>query len=286
MALNPESALQRHQLRGNLRRLRTESNLTRRSVVERLQWSESKLLRIETGQVGVSRFDLLALLELYGVDDPGETAELVRMAKESRRQPWGDYRDVLHPEFLVYLRYEGIASRLLTYHPLVVPGQLQTRRFARSLVEVFAPPGTPERVIERQVDVRMVRQEILTRDGGPEMSFILDEAAVRRGGGTGPERDEILAEQMYRLRELADHPSITIQVLPFRHGLQFGMNGPFVLLELAALNEKMLYFEGRGSMLVRDDADEVARHERAFSQLARASTAPGDLGAYLDKLES
>lgn len=285
MIASPDPTFQRHWLRVRLRRSRIDAKLTQREVAEQLGWSESKLLRIEAGQTGISRYDLKALLGVYGVTDPGETAKLVQMAKDSRRQPWGDYRDVLHPEYLVYLRYEGVASRLRTYQPWAIPGLLQTERYALRLIEAFAPPDTPERTIQRQLAARMARQNILERQDPPQMSFIIDETAVRRSVGTAPDSEQVLQEQLQRLKDLTKHPTVTIQVLPFSYSTRYGMDTSMVLLDLALSGERLLYLEGsRSSTAVRDDTDQIELYDRTFAQLEEAATHPRELAAFLDKL--
>ena len=57
---------------------------TQREVAEALDWSPSKLLRIENGAIGIASTDLRALLALYGVASPALVEMMVHMAKESR----------------------------------------------------------------------------------------------------------------------------------------------------------------------------------------------------------
>ena len=66
----------RRKLRGELKRYRTEQNLTQRHVARRLDWSLSKIIRIENGAVAIGLADLRALLQLYGLTDAQATADL------------------------------------------------------------------------------------------------------------------------------------------------------------------------------------------------------------------
>jgi transcriptional regulator with XRE-family HTH domain len=82
----PEVA--RRRLRSELRRLRLDSQLTQRDVACGLDWSVSKLVRIEAGLVDVSPADLSALLGMYGITeetDPGLFDELGRTCRQSRQ---------------------------------------------------------------------------------------------------------------------------------------------------------------------------------------------------------
>src|SRR5438477_3975398 len=126
----PDPTVQRRRLRAELRSARTEAGLTQRQAAEALDWSPSKLLRIENGSVSISTTDLKALLALYGIQDPVKIEELVRMAQSARRHTWSAYRDVFSHEFIVYLGYESSASIIRQVEPLLIPGLLQTEEYA------------------------------------------------------------------------------------------------------------------------------------------------------------
>jgi transcriptional regulator with XRE-family HTH domain len=286
--LGEDPAVLRHQLRVRLRELRVDAGLAQRQAAKELGWSESKLLRIEGGQVGVSRTDLRALLALYGTTATGEVARLTQMADSSRRQPWGEYRDVLHSEYLVYLRYEGAASRLRTFQPLVVPGLLQTKDYARDLIHTLAEPNTSRETLQRQLDARMRRQQLFESDDGPHLSFIIDEVAIHRPVGHGKRGREGLRRQLQRLVELNSHSRITIQIMPFSHGSHYSMTRSFVLLDLAVTGEQVLYLEAspRGGSALSSDPAQVRTHEQLFTQLAKDATRPDDLAVFLDKVTS
>jgi transcriptional regulator with XRE-family HTH domain len=61
-----------------------EARITQEEVADALDWSLSKVIRIEKGSVGVSTNDLKAVLRLYQVTDPGRTDELVALARAGR----------------------------------------------------------------------------------------------------------------------------------------------------------------------------------------------------------
>jgi hypothetical protein len=49
-----------------------------------MDWSPSKMLRIETGAIGISTTDLRALLAYYDCKDERQTEELVELARTAR----------------------------------------------------------------------------------------------------------------------------------------------------------------------------------------------------------
>jgi len=281
MEQNLDPTVQRRRLRVELRRARSDAGLTQRQVAEELGWSPSKLLRIENGQVGLSRTDLRALLDHYRVTDPDRIDQFVKMAQQGRKQTWSSYRDVLNPEFMIYLGYEGSTSLLRQYEQLFVPGILQTEEYARAIIQAFAEPNSSQRVIERQIEARMLRQTLLERPDAPAMFFILDEAVVRRWVGTEPGDSSIMRRQLARLQELSAKPNLTIQIVPFSQGPHFGMQGSFVVLEFPDPEDDDLLFldNGRTSYTTRDDKEEVAVYKESFfclEDLALRGPATGD----------
>jgi ribosome-binding protein aMBF1 (putative translation factor) len=75
--------LERHKVRVALRTARQRAGLTQREVAEVMDWSQSKMLRIESGDVGISTTDLLALLNCYQVLDERRT-ELVDLVRRNK----------------------------------------------------------------------------------------------------------------------------------------------------------------------------------------------------------
>src|SRR4051794_595764 len=117
-----DPALQRRKLRFELRRLREAAGFTQLSVATEMEWSLSKVIRIETGQVGVTITDLKALLQHYGVTDPQQSTELFAIARASRERPWWNrYKGSANPNFLLSLGYEGSATIVRNFEPILVP---------------------------------------------------------------------------------------------------------------------------------------------------------------------
>src|SRR4051794_36303941 len=81
-------------------RAREDKRLTQTQVAEAMEWSLSKVMRIESGEVSVSPTDLRALLPLLGVTDGPEMEQLFSDARVARRQRWTvkpEYREHLTP---------------------------------------------------------------------------------------------------------------------------------------------------------------------------------------------
>jgi transcriptional regulator with XRE-family HTH domain len=244
---------QRRRLRVQLRQARDAASLTQRQAAERLEWSLSKLIRIEAGAVGVSVTDLRAMLQLYDVTDETKVKSLAEAARGSKGHSWwSGYRDIVTPQFAQYLGHEGSASSIRVFHPFLIPGLLHTRDYAFELLRVHS--GTEKAC--RLADLRMERQRKLFEQAEPlDATFVLDEEALHRQIG-GP---EVMGWQLRRLLEASTRPGVSVQIVPYRAGAHPGLLGPFVVLSLADTDEDLLFAEGPGGDLVsRDDQHKIA----------------------------
>jgi transcriptional regulator with XRE-family HTH domain len=269
-----ESAALRRRLTAELRRLRAGAKLTQRQVADQLDWSPSKVIRIEQGTVRIGVTDLQALLNLYEVTDPTMIADLTTMARDSKKLPFAEYRDVVSAETVRYFQYEANASTIRQVHPLLVPGLLQTEEYSHAVLIAYR---TPADKIDKIVESRKERRELFERSEPPETFFILDEAVLRRQVG-GP---RVMARQVERLIEMSRRPEVSIQVIRFAAGAHAAMAGPFVHLEFPSENDPdVIFLENTvGATLSRDDdLDIVSQYREQFWELE-------DLASPADKFE-
>lgn len=268
-----DPAAARRRLLKELKRLRFQADLTQRDVAVALDWSASKVIRVETGTVALSTTDLRALLGLYNIDDVDERADLEAMAKEARRQSsWQEFRDVTGQEAITFFGYEESCSLLRQFESLLVPGLLQTEEYARALLKNTFQMSMED--IDRQVQLRLLRQELLDRETPPELFFIVGEAAIRQqvGGST------VMRRQLEQLVALSARPHISIQVVPFGSDAYPGMRGPFVLLEFPdPADDNVLFLESRITTITRDEPDQTAGLLDIFLDMEDRATKPAEL---------
>ncbi len=264
------STVPRRQLGRYLRDLRSGQRLTVRAAAARLEWSEAKIWRIETGQVSLRSLDVEAMCRIYGA-----TAELTEalmgLAKETKARGWWHaYGDVIPEGFDVYIGLEEAASSFRWYESELIPGLLQTERYARTLIEADNP-GVDSAEIDRRVHLRLARQALLTRVTAPPQLFVvLNEATIRRPVGG----DLVMAGQLRRLLESGELPNLSLRVMPFSTGLHYGiMSGPFVILRFPvngdgrATEPPTVYVDGFTGALYLDKPGEIERYDRAFSDI-------------------
>lgn len=269
MARGQGPTVRRRRLASELRRLRETAGLTIDEVAEKLECSASKISRIETGHVGVTPRDARDLLELYGLPSD-EREALVQLAREARsRGWWHKYNEVFTGAFV---GLEADASSLRAYQALLVPGLLQTERYARSVFRAMRPDAT-EAEIERRVSARMERQRLLTDPAPPEYWAVVDEAVLHRSVGGS----EVMAEQFARLAEAAALPHVTVQVVPFGAGAHPGMEGPFLILGFPEqADPDVVYVDSTTSGVYLEMPADVRRYSLMFDHLRAAALKPDD----------
>jgi transcriptional regulator with XRE-family HTH domain len=282
MGDSPNPLVPRRRLRAEIRNLRQEVGLTQDQVAEAMDWSLSKVIRIEAGSVGISTNDLKALLRLYKISDPGRVEDLVSLARLAReRSWWSTHKDILSPQLIQFIEYEAAASVNRGFQPTLVPGLLQTEEYARAIISELGSPSTPER-LDSIVSVRMKRQELLDRADPPTLHFILDEAVIRRVVGG----QSVMRRQIHQIIEMAAKPNVTVEVVPFAVGVHPGMQGPFVILEFPDPgDDDVLYLEGfRGDVIIRDVPEDVAAFSVSFERLRKLSLGPDESVSHLGKV--
>jgi hypothetical protein len=218
---------------------------------------------MEHGRVGFKERDVGDLLTLYGVTDSEERAALLNLAREANTPGWWHaYSDILPNWLEPYVGLEAAASVIRTYEVQLVPGLLQTEGYARALIRQGSAASEDE--IARRGELRASRQEILRRPDAPQVWAVVDEGALRRPVGS---RD-VAREQLQYLIEIADHPAVTLQILPFQAGAHSAMGGPFTILRFAEPDlQDVVYIEQLTSALYLDKPVEVDSYLEVMEQL-------------------
>jgi transcriptional regulator with XRE-family HTH domain len=253
-------------LRNELIRLRKDRAMTQEQVAGALEWSPSKLIRVEGGRSSITRVDLEALLTLYELGSPEERERLVSLNRSARDRGWWDaYKNyALGETYLNYVGYEAGASVIRQSLNTVIPGLLQTREYAVVVTENSADAESVRPV----VDLRMQRQEELAnRSAPPRQYYILDEAVIRRHVGINKD-PAIMPNQLRRMADRAERDElVTVRVIPFTAGA-LGQYGPFTLLEFDGDLPDLLYLDAtRIAIHLIADPDVVGEYAEAFAAL-------------------
>lgn len=276
MGESPLSQLRR--LRAALRHLRDDRGFTQREVAEELDWSISKLIRIEKGPVGISVTDVRALLQHYGVTDPQRVAELVELARASKRPAWWhQYREYFPAQTLTFLGLEAGSIRVRQFQILVFPGLLQHPDYVRALVG--GTTSDPE-TLQRAVDVRTTRQQLLTEDG-PTFFFVIDESVLRRMVGS----PEVMRSQLEHVLEVGALPNVTVQVVPYSVGVHQGMKGSFEIFELSESQDDyaLLLEQPYVDRLIEEMSEETREYISIFRELEKIAASPAESATMIER---
>ena len=272
MSSGDSPAVARRRLRLALRRSREAHELTQGQVAEALDWSLSKVQRIESGEVTVSSTDLRALLQTLGVTDRDTVDQLAQDARTSRRRGWwdqSDYRSQLTNGMLQLLQFESQATAIRCFSSTMIPGVLQTREHADTVFEFWnrdlAEMSDEQRAV--RLEVRMRRHsQVFDRPDPPEYLLVLDQSVLHREVG-GP---EMMYEQLRQLLAYIAVGKVVLRILPFTKG-SFVMLGPFVILDLGADDYLVLYRESWLKDEVVHAPEALHRHRWMFDEMWRVS---------------
>ena len=268
--------LRQRQLGRELRRLREEAGLTLEEAAPKLDWSTSKLSRIEIGQQSVDVHGVRSMLDLYDVGGDRWT-EIIDLTREARQKSWWHAYGISGQG---YLGLETDAAVVHDYQLAYVPGLLQTEDYMRALFRNSRPPRT-EAEIGRDVRVRLLRQRRLTADPPLQLTAVVDESALRRPVGGA----EVMRTQLRHLVAQAALPSVCLQVLPVALGVHSGLDGSFTVLGFAEPDEpEVAYIEHAASAVhVQKDA-EVRACTLVFDRLRSEALSPQDSVALVERL--
>jgi hypothetical protein len=244
-----------------------------------MEWSHSKVIRIENGEVSISPNDLRPLLNHLGVKDRTVIADLVanaRVARTRQRQAWYQaprFREHLNPTTLRLIDYEIEATAIRSYSVYYPPGILQTPAYASALTFAWKH-DIPEQKLAAVVEARRRRHElVVNRLGSMQIFLVLDQSVFERQiGGPG-----VLADQLQQLHDLAAGELISMRMLSFDSNTPLANNGSFDLLAIGDdSGDEILYREsGTGDELI-EDAATTAKHRERFEQLWQVATTEVD----------
>jgi transcriptional regulator with XRE-family HTH domain len=260
-------ALNRRELGAVLRALRSAKGLTVEQVAERLLCSPSKVSRMETGQGATAR-DIRDLCDLYGVGDAAERDRLMTMAREGKRPArWQRYELA----YATYAELEQGALAISAFQSSVVHGLLHTADYARAGHEGAMPRLDPDR-IDLQIEAKLTRQRILTRDDPPRFEVVLDEAALHRMVGGR----RVMADQLTKILVTANLPNVVVQVLPYERGFHPAVESNFSILELPNPAPGVVFVEGLIGSTYLDRPDDLKRYREIFDRLQSIALNPKD----------
>ncbi|MET9077654.1 helix-turn-helix transcriptional regulator [Streptomyces sp. NPDC004232] len=260
--MSERTTTRRRQLGAMMRKLRARKGLTLEEAGLLVGVSKATVSRYETQAGPVKWIVVEALCREYGATE-AEQRTVVGLAKDAKQQGWwNSFADSIPESMNLLLTLEDEAVRESHFSCVYVPGLLQTRAYSTALQKANEVP-LEQAEIERLVDIRMKRQEILARPRPPRLWAILDESVIRRVVGS----PQIMKEQLGRLLEANESPHITLQILPFSKGAHAAALGSFVIIGGPEPALDVVYVDFHAGSLFLEKDEELHRYRLAFEYL-------------------
>jgi transcriptional regulator with XRE-family HTH domain len=268
MPATPGPPIRRRQLGRRLQQLREAAGITPEQVMTALRCTRPRITHIEQGRNPPKYLELERLLDLFGLTDQAERAELEEMRDQGSRRGWtSSYR--LPKHLRDYIDLETDAESVRSFGLEVIPGLLQTEAYARSTHE--SVPGLDGKQLERWVKARLRRQLRLQEPPALKLEVVLSESSLRRAAADA----EIGAAQLDYLTQQAERPNVTIRILSFETGLRGLMSTPFALLDFnPQVSAPFAYTEASAGGYLSDDHEVLDRLNFVFNSLRDVALSP------------
>lgn len=267
------SPVQSRRLARTLRRWRERAGYSVERAADELLCGSGTVSRMETGG-SAEPLRVKAALELYGA--PARViADMVEAAKQRRRRGVlrRPYYDFVSHTFAEYLDLENEAAELSCFQSDIVHGLLQTRAYARALINSGGEVIDAEDM-DKFLALRMERQQRLTGANPMVLRVILVEAALHTEVGG----KAVLSDQLRHLIDIAESAAnIEIRVLPFTAGGHPAVGCNFTVVAFPGVDEaepEVIYTENVVNFVLQDIADEVARFQRIYDQVWGMTLSP------------
>jgi transcriptional regulator with XRE-family HTH domain len=263
-----------------LRRFREADGITREDAGYAIRASQSKMSRLELGRISFKQRDVADLLTLYGVTDETDRTAVLTMAEQANLPGWWQpYGDAVPAWFEPYLGLEQAAHVIRSYEVQFIPGLLQTEDYARAIIQLG--PGRSDEEIERRVELRMRRRQLLHRPHPPKLWVVVDEAALRRPYGSAA----AMRAQLRYLIEIAELPHVTVQVMPFSAGGHAAAGGPITILRLSERDlPDVVYLEQLTTALYPDKPAEIDHYWHVMNRLVTEAAPPPATPTIIDEI--
>lgn len=261
----------RRRVRVAIRAAREHKGVTQSDVARAMEWSLSKVIRIEKGEVNVGLSDLRQLLAYLGVTSEEEIGQLVSDARLARQERWTvdpSDREHLTPAMVELFQYEAEASVIRYFQSVVIPGILQTPGYAEAIFESYRDSMGAQTVAARVESRQRRRTEILYRASAPEYLVVLDESVLHRPiGGLA-----VMAHQLDELGRFIAETPLRIKILPFVAAASvLAFFSPFALHSLDGDQSVLMYREWPGQDEIVRIPAEIDSYRNVFERMWTAA---------------
>jgi transcriptional regulator with XRE-family HTH domain len=270
---------QRRRLAVELRRLRERAGLRVHQLAALLDWSPSKVSKIENGRVSVTIPDARAWAKATGVVS-GQLDELMALAEVARTE-FVTRRSVLEQGGFVrkqqqFGALEAAARTIRNFQPTYPPGLLQTPEITAQILTA-SQPDRSESETTAIVAAKVDRQRLLY-DRTRRFEFVITEAVLRWRFGP----PAMMLGLLDRIATVATLPNVAIGVIPLAVEAPVWHSHGFVVFDdRDDGGEPLVSVELLGGEHVFTDPEDVARYKAMFTRLSKAAVYGAEAQALL-----
>lgn len=263
--------LARKRIAGDVADIREQLGLSQAELARQLDVSGGTVGMVESRERIPSEEFLEKLMRLCGREDELDELLAVRTVAKRREPQWrGIDSGAYVLGFDEYVSLEGAAERIDEYETRLVPGLLQTREYAWASLSTRTEGST-----QRRFEIRMSRQEILSRGNPVILWVILEEQALDRPVGSSA----IMRAQFEHLLTLPERSGgrVTIQVCPTEVGPHVSLSSSFTLLRFASPRDPgVVAVETRVRTIFFERPAEVQQYVYEMDHLRTLALSPED----------
>lgn len=214
--------------------------------------SQSKISKIETGEITPSLIDVELILRALGAPEQlmAEVTALARLANTEWQPIRSSWRRGLEKRQAELASLEAEATELRYFLPAMITGLLATPEYIRA--SLAYSPGDVSKTVTRKLE----RQAVLY-DTTKRFTFLLTEQAARWAVIPPP----AMAVQIDRLASLSHLPNVRIGLIPIGTAIDRGPMNTFTIYD-----DRLATVETFTGRTVFRDSRDIAEHLEVFKQ--------------------
>lgn len=267
MGLRSNPSQRQRRLGAELRRLRELSGMSATDAGSLAGLGRAHMSHIEMGRTAIPEEKLRTLAHAYGCNSQELIDALVALGDATGKGWWTQYRDDVSPSTLDLVELEDSASAHRTFQWIYVPGLLQTADYMRALILAGEPETSPA-VLDRYVEFRLQRQQVLLGESPPQYHAVIHEAALHMQFIGA----ESMRRQIEHLTDMARLPHVRIRILPFTaQAYPATFSTPFVIFESPLPELGTVFVEHPLSSPFLGDQEHLAQFSEAIDRLSAAA---------------
>jgi hypothetical protein len=242
-------------------------------LATKLGYSQSKVSRIQTGNLRASMAEVSQWLDACGVYERAQRDPIMRLA-EAIVTGAASYADVqrgsLETRQRELIEIDAQARRIRQYHPVLITGPFHSAAYARACIEAANLHGLTD--TDAAVSARMERGQRIAAGRAGEYHVILSEAALYWTPAAAPDSVD---ETRRNVLERSTSKYVTVQVIPLAaHATALTQCGFMMFDWRDPAEPPIVVVETPAIELSFDDPAQVADFDEAWRRLSEMALSP------------